>query len=132
MAGKMKLLIAEDEPDIRLGLKLQLEARGYEVLEAGDGVEALAMVEKHDPDVVILDLMMPKKDGYAVVAELKQQPKWRPVILVSALNDTRDVLKGYKHEADYYITKPYKIEKLIEGIKVMASLIPIRRQQNNI
>ncbi|MFC1590122.1 response regulator transcription factor [Candidatus Omnitrophota bacterium] len=129
MAQKMKLLIAEDEPDIRLGLKLQLEARGYEVVEAADGEQAVKMVAKHDPDVVILDLMMPKKDGYTVMKDLREQPKWRPIILVSALNETSDVLKGYKQEADYYVTKPYKIDKLIEAIKVMASLIPIRRQQ---
>jgi len=124
----MKILIAEDENDILLGLTVQLESRGYEIIGAGDGEEALALIVRHDPDIVILDLMMPKKNGYEVIKELRKQPKWRPVIMLSALNDTKDVIKGYQHEADYYLTKPFKIDQLVEGIKVMTSLIPIRKQ----
>ena len=125
---KLKILLVDDDTAIRKGLGLRLENSGYEVVGAADGKEALKLVAKEDPDIIILDVMMPKVDGYEVAKELRKLPKWRPIIMVSALGKQQEIVKGYKHEADYYLTKPYKIDQLLEGLKVMESLIPIRRR----
>lgn len=102
---KQTILIAEDEADIRNILRLYLESENYEVLEAADGESAVAAVRNGSPDLVILDIMMPKLDGFAVVRAIRQQSDI-PVLILSARNQDNDKILGLNLGADDYIAKP--------------------------
>ncbi len=121
---KKKILVIDDEKNLALLLKLNLERTGlYEVVLAHNGDEGLAKVDKEDPDMVILDVMMPGKNGFEVLQELRKSDiKWRPVIMLTAKGAHEDMKKGYDLEADYYITKPFKTENILHGIKTILSL----------
>ena len=103
---KQTILIAEDEADIRNILRLYLESENYEVLEAADGESAVAAVRNGSPDLVILDIMMPKLDGFAVVRAIRQQSDI-PVLILSARNQDNDKILGLNLGADDYIAKPF-------------------------
>lgn len=128
MDRKKILVIDDDESLIRM-LKTNLERSGsYEVIAAYNGEEGLEKVEKEDPDLVILDIMMPGKDGFEVLKELRREGvKWRPVIMLTAKSDFDVAKKGYKLEADFYIAKPFKLEVLRRGIETMLSVISLRQ-----
>ena len=96
---KQTILIAEDEADIRNILRLYLESENYEVLEAADGESAVAAVRSGSPDLVILDIMMPKLDGFAVVRAIRQQSDI-PVLILSARNQDNDKILGLNLGAD--------------------------------
>jgi CheY-like chemotaxis protein len=110
------VLVVDDEPGIRLLLQLELDRQGHRVLEAGDGTEALDMVSRERPDAVVLDVMMPKVDGWAVLTELKADPdpeiRRIPVILLTALAEPLDRAKGGIEGAVRYLTKPLDLEDL--------------------
>lgn len=101
-----KILIADDEPEIRDLLRLYLEKDGYEILEAGGGLEALAILKKEKPDLAILDIMMPGPDGYRVLQTIRETDNI-PVILLSAKSADSDKILGLDLGADDYITKPF-------------------------
>ncbi len=123
-----KLLLVDDDKDVVETLKSRLEREGYIVTIACDGEAALEKVKEADPDVVILDLMMPKMNGFEVLKEIRQRfkDKWRPVIIVSAKTELDSVKECYGLEADHYLTKPCTFENLLRGIETMVSLIPQR------
>jgi len=123
-----KILVADDEQDIRETIRGRLIREGYEVATAADGDEALIKFEQAKPDIVLLDLMMPKRNGFAVLHEIrtKYTDKWRPIIIVSAKDDLESTKQAYKMEADHYLTKPCTMEQVLNGIKTMISLIPHR------
>ena len=110
---------------IRKLLRIHLGKLGYEVKEAADGVQAMEELENDNFDLVICDIMMPKKDGWQVLREIKSNPKIAhiPVIVLTAKNECADMRKGYKLDADYYITKPFKKAQLIYEIKLMLGEI---------
>lgn len=125
-----KILIADDERDILEVLSKKIGQAGYEVVSAKDGQEALDKIYKEAPDVIVLDVRMPKLDGFEVLKRLREKPiptKWQPVIIVSALGELEDMKKGYSLEADYYIVKPCEIPAVLKGIETMLHLIPVRR-----
>ena len=123
-----KILVVDDEKDIVDSVSVRLQREGYEVAVAYDGEEALLQVKEADPDVLLLDLMMPKLNGFEVLKTLREEltDKWRPVIIVSANGALESLKKGYSLEADLYLTKPCSLEMLLKGIKTMLSLIPLR------
>lgn len=127
----LKILIADDEPDVLSAMARKIEREGYAVIKAADGEEAWTRIQSDSPDIVILDLTMPKMDGLAVLKNLRENPpspdKWQPVIIVSARGELQDMQKGFSMEADHYITKPCKMEDVIKGIRLMANLIPQRK-----
>jgi DNA-binding response OmpR family regulator len=126
----LKVLMADDEEDILRIMALKVKAAGYEVLTAADGQEAFNKICREDPDVVLLDLNMPFKDGFQVLKEMRENPpskKWVPVIIVSARRELQDMHKGYLLEADHYITKPCKIEDILKAIQLVIRLIPQRK-----
>ncbi len=102
-----KILIADDEAEIRELLRLYLEKDGYEVLEAADGIEAMAKVKKEQPDLLILDIMMPGLDGYRVLRNIRGNNNI-PVIMLSAKDSNADKILGLDLGADDYITKPFE------------------------
>jgi DNA-binding response OmpR family regulator len=125
---KKRILVIDDEETSTQMLKTSLERSGaYEVIVVYNGDEGLKKIAEKNPDVVILDVVMPGKDGFEVLKELRKDGvKWRPVIMLTTKSDFEDVKRGYKLEADFYIPKPFKLEVLKRGIETMLSLIPLR------
>lgn len=109
----IKLLVAEDDPNLGTILKAYLTQKGYTVVWAKDGNEALENFEKEDVDACILDVMMPAKDGYTVAKEIRKVDKKVPIIFLTAKNLEQDKLKGFEVGADDYITKPFSMEELL-------------------
>jgi CheY-like chemotaxis protein len=123
---KKKILIVDDEEVIRKFLKIHLAKLGYEVMEAADGVQAMEQLGKDDFDLLICDILMPKKDGWEVIREVKSNPKTKaiPVIVLTAKNEDSDMFKGYDLGVNYYITKPFTKAQLIYGLKLMFGDTP--------
>ena len=95
-----KILIAEDESNIREGLGLVLKSAGYSVIEAGDGVEALELYFSERPDLLLLDVMMPRKSGYEVCVEVRKSDPAIPIMMLSALSEEKDKVLGLGLGAD--------------------------------
>lgn len=119
MLVKKRLLLVEDEADLVEVVKIRLEANGYEVLTASDGQQALDRARGENPDLIILDLMLPKIDGYKVCRMLKFDEKYKhiPVIMFSARAQESDKKLGLEVGADAYLTKPFDPVLLISKIK---------------
>ncbi|NQT94853.1 MAG: response regulator [Candidatus Omnitrophica bacterium] len=118
MAAK-KILLVDDETDMVDIVKLRLEANGYEVITAYDGQEALDKAKTESPDLIILDLMLPKIDGYKVCRLLKFDQKYKsiPIIMFTARVQDEDKKMGEEVGADAYITKPFEPQVLLSKIK---------------
>jgi CheY-like chemotaxis protein len=118
---KKKILIVDDEEVIRKFLKIHLDKLGYEVKEAVDGEQAIEQIWKDDFDLLICDILMPKKDGWEVIKEVKSNPKTKdiPVIVLTAKNEDTDMFKGYDLGANYYMTKPFSKAQLLYGLQLM-------------
>jgi diguanylate cyclase (GGDEF)-like protein len=116
-----RILIAEDEPDIRELLRLQLEAAGYEVIEARDGQQAVEYALLHRPDLALLDVMMPKLDGFEVCRRLRAAFETRsmPIIMLTAKVELVDRLSGLDGGANDYVTKPWATRELLLRIRNM-------------
>lgn len=108
------VLVADDDPDILTLVGFRLERAGYEVLPARDGEEALALALERQPDLAILDVMMPKLDGYEVTQRLRDNPatSGMPVILLTARVQEADITRGFEAGADDYIKKPFSPQEL--------------------
>lgn len=127
-----KILVVDDERDVVEPLKNRLTREGYDVLTAYDGEEALSMVNTDNPDIILLDLIMPKLNGFDVLKEVRRShtDKWRPVIIVSAQRELDSIRKGYALEADHYLTKPCSMENILRAIETMISLIPAHKDKD--
>jgi DNA-binding response OmpR family regulator len=114
-----KILIVDDEVDLVKTIKFSLEAEGYKVLASYNGEDALNQARKENPDLIVLDIMLPKLDGYKVCRLLKfdEQYKNIPILMLTAKTQGKDKLLGKETGADEYITKPFDIEELMEKIK---------------
>jgi DNA-binding response OmpR family regulator len=121
--NKKRILLVDDEKDLVYAVTLQLEANNFEVLLAYDGQEALDKVHREKPDLIILDLMLPKIDGFKVCRMLKFDEKYKhiPIILFSARAQESDKEIGKEVRADSYITKPFDSEELLGKIKELLS-----------
>jgi CheY-like chemotaxis protein len=123
----IKILIADDEDVVLEIMARKIASENYEVITAKDGQEAWAKIVGELPDVIILDLIMPKMDGWEVLSQLRLHPptkRWQPVIIVSAQNELESFKKGMDLEADHYLSKPCPIEDILKAIRLMLSLIP--------
>ncbi len=119
----MKILVVDDEPNILMSLEFLMKKSGFEVFIARNGHEALNIIRKEKPGIVILDIMMPDLDGYAICSYIRQEspiPEAK-VVFLSAKSKTADIEKGYGAGADRYITKPFSTRKLIEEVKELAT-----------
>lgn len=116
---RKRILSIEDEPAIQHTLKLRLEAAGYEVLCAADGAAGLDAARDEKPDLVILDLMLPKRDGYSICRLLKFDQRYRhiPILMLTARGLEKDRETGVKTGADAYLTKPYDAAELLETVR---------------
>ena len=113
-----KILVVEDEENIRTNIKEYLENQNYQVIEAADGEAGLEMVETMKPDLIILDLMLPKVDGMEVCKQVRRNHN-TPIIMVTARNEEIDKLLGLELGADDYITKPFSLRELNARIKAV-------------
>ncbi len=117
----MKILIVEDDPDIAELLAVSFRKEGWESLVAGEGEEALRLVESAAPDFCVLDLLLPGMGGLAVLRSLRRSPKGQsmPVIIASALGEDDDVVKGLELGADDYLAKPFSPQVLVARIRAL-------------
>jgi len=124
MAGKKRILLVDDEPDFVAIVKKYLEKEGFLVDVAYDGAEGLKKVKENPPDAMVLDVMMPEKDGYTVCQELKQSEQYKniPIVLLTAVS-THVSSTRYSHydgmstEADDYLPKPASAEEIVQSVK---------------
>ena len=126
----VKVLMADDEPEILNIMAKKVTQAGFSVITAEDGEEAWEKIQNELPDVIVLDLTMPKMDGFMVLKNLREKSpssKWQPVIIVSARAELVDMQKGFSLEADHYISKPCSIDDILKGIRLMTNLIPQRK-----
>jgi two-component system alkaline phosphatase synthesis response regulator PhoP/two-component system response regulator VicR len=116
-----RILIVDDEEVIRRFLRIHLTKLGYEVTEAEDGEKAIEKIGGGKFDLIICDVMMPNKNGWEVIKEVKSNPELNeiPIILLTAKNDDVDMFKGYELGANYYMTKPFTKDQLLYGLKLM-------------
>jgi len=112
------ILVVDDERNIVDLVRLYLEKEGYAVISAGDGEEALALHARHDPDLVILDLMLPKKDGLEVCREIRRRGE-TPIVMLTARSDDVDSIVGLELGADDYVTKPFNPRALVARVKAI-------------
>jgi DNA-binding response OmpR family regulator len=112
--GQPVILAADDDPDIRELVAFRLERSGYTVLQAADGEEALALALEHTPDLAVLDVMMPKIDGFELVRRLRAEDatKRMPIIMLTARAQDSDVEEGFDAGADDYLRKPFSPQEL--------------------
>ncbi len=122
--SKKYVLVVDDDPDLVETVGLMLESNNYEVGKAYDGIEAEASIKSRRPDLVILDVMMPRKDGYKLCAELKKDPATKaiPIVMLTAVGDavpstSYSHYEGMTMEAEDYIEKPVDTKKLLETVK---------------
>lgn len=115
------ILVVDDNPDAIAIVRTTLEARGYNVIGAQSGKEALDLVDANPPDLILLDVMMPEMSGIEVLERLKNVPRTSqiPVILLTAKTQDDDVIGGYRVGADYYITKPFTTRQLMYGVELV-------------
>jgi DNA-binding response OmpR family regulator len=115
------VLIADDDPDILSLVKLRLERSGYDVVLAGDGQQALETARERTPDLALLDVMMPKLDGYELTARLRQEDATRrlPVILLTARVQESDIARGIEAGADDYVKKPFSTHELRDRVQAV-------------
>ena len=121
MADRHKILVVDDEADVLLLCRVNLEFEGYEVVEAGDGEAAMRKVAAERPDVILLDVMMPKMDGWQVLAALKADPETAdiPVVMLTAKVQDQDQIRGWSGGAADYITKPFSplaLSQVLENV----------------
>jgi DNA-binding response OmpR family regulator len=122
-----RILIAEDDANIRQGLATTLESEGYAVTAASDGAQALRLFPQQKFDLVILDIMMPKQSGYDVCRVLRQQDSLIPIVFLSAKSEEIDKVLGLRLGADDYVTKPFGVHELLARIEAI-----LRRSRKNV
>lgn len=116
---KKKILIIEDEANIRELVMYNLKANGYDAVEAEDGIAGITLAYKENPDLILLDIMLPGKDGYEICRELRSEGIEIPIIMLTAKSEEVDKVLGLEFGADDYIAKPFGIRELLARIKAV-------------
>jgi two-component system alkaline phosphatase synthesis response regulator PhoP len=132
--NRAKILVVEDEPNMVVGLRDNFEFEGYEVLTARDGVEGLQLALEESPDLVVLDVMMPRMSGLEVCKQLRAQRASIPIIMLTARGQEVDKVVGLELGADDYVTKPFSIRELLARVKAVlrrTSVVPKELDQHS-
>lgn len=118
-----RVLVVDDEPSILLSLEFLMKKEGYEVYIARDGDEAISLIKSAKPHIVILDLMMPKVNGYEVCDFIRSSlaSSQTKIIILSAKNTEADIEKGYSHGANLYIAKPFSTRSLVKKVNFLST-----------
>jgi DNA-binding response OmpR family regulator len=114
-----RVLVVEDEEALRLALADALRAEGFEVLEAADGEAGFELAVREDPDLVLLDLMLPRRDGFSVLQGLRQDRLTAPVLILSARGEEWDRVQGFEYGADDYLVKPFSMRELLMRVQAL-------------
>jgi DNA-binding response OmpR family regulator len=131
--NRAKILVVEDEPNMVVGLRDNFEFEGYEVITARDGVEGLQLALEESPDLVVLDVMMPRMSGLEVCKQLRAQRASIPMIMLTARGQEVDKVVGLELGADDYVTKPFSIRELLARVKAVlrrTSVLPKELDQH--
>lgn len=124
--SKQRILVAEDHEPLLIGVRDILEAEGYTVSIATDGVEALQLMEQSRPDLIVADIMMPAMDGYALYRAVRARPEWSaiPVIFLTSQAENENMLKGKELGVEGYITKPFDPNELLATVHTLLERTP--------
>ena len=114
-----RVLIVEDNADLAAGIQYNLSLEGYETCIAEDGRRALTVAEQWSPDVILLDLMLPELDGYQVLQTLRARGVKTPVVILTAKAEEADKVRGFRLDADQYVTKPFGVLELLERVRAL-------------
>ena len=120
MSPSLRILIVEDHDDLADALRTNLRSEGYQATVASDGRQALAMVRTDPPDILVLDLGIPGLDGLALLARLRAEGHWLPVLILSARDSDADKVEGFRLGADDYVTKPFRTLELMARVDAMG------------
>jgi len=132
--NRAKILVVEDEPNMVVGLRDNFEFEGYEVITARDGVEGLQLALEESPDLVVLDVMMPRMSGLEVCKQLRAQRASIPIIMLTARGQEVDKVVGLELGADDYVTKPFSIRELLARVKAVlrrTAVLPKDQDQHS-
>ena len=124
----MKILVVDDEKLLVKGIRFNLENEGYDVITGSDGMEAVELAGSENPDLIVLDLMMPRLDGLEACGKIREFSDV-PIIMLTAKADDMDKLLGFEHGADDYLTKPFNILELKARIKALLRRSKSGRRQ---
>ncbi|WP_299051506.1 response regulator transcription factor [uncultured Polaribacter sp.] len=124
--SKIKVLLAEDEESLGMIVKESLESRGFNVFHAKNGIEALEIYQSEKIDILVLDVMMPLKDGFTLAKEIREENSLIPIIFLTAKSQASDVVEGFNHGGNDYLKKPFSMEELIIRIKALLSRITLQ------
>jgi DNA-binding response OmpR family regulator len=127
MNPRTTILLAEDEPSLGQIIKESLETRNFEVLLCENGEAALESYRTHDPEILVLDVMMPKKDGFTLAKEIRMENDHIPIIFLTAKSQTRDVVEGFSIGGNDYLKKPFSMEELIVRINNLLNRNRLQR-----
>lgn len=130
-SSKTRILYVEDEPFLGRIVKESLESRDFEVNMADDGEKALELFRKISPDICVLDIMLPSKDGYSIAKNIRQVNPNVPIIFVTAKTQTEDLLKGFEAGGNDYLRKPFSMEELIVRVNNLLNLSKKTKPANN-
>ncbi|QNM85567.1 response regulator transcription factor [Polaribacter pectinis] len=130
--NKVKVLLAEDEASLGMIVKESLESRDFVVFHAENGEKAYEVYQTEKPDILVLDVMMPLKDGFTLAKEIRLENKHIPIIFLTAKSQTSDVLEGFNNGGNDYLKKPFSMEELIVRIKSLLNRIELKPNIENI
>jgi len=130
--SKIKVILAEDEPSLGQIVKESLETRDFEVFLAVNGEEAHKKYQKEKPDILVLDVMMPKKDGFTLAKEIREENGQIPIIFLTAKSQTKDVVEGFEHGGNDYLKKPFSMEELIVRIHALLDRVKLKKNFDKI
>mgnify|MGYP000916144317 CR=1 FL=1 len=132
MSTAIKIVLAEDEPSLAQIIKESLETRNFEVFLANNGNEAYKLYKDNNPEILVLDVMMPFKDGFTLAKEIREENKQIPIIFLTAKSQTKDVLEGFNHGGNDYLKKPFSMEELIVRIHSLLDRNKQKQEQTQI
>ena len=131
MEENLKLLLCEDDENLGMLLREYLQAKGYEAVLCPDGEAGYREFQKTKFDICVLDVMMPKKDGFSLAQDIRQQNAELPIIFLTAKTLKEDILEGFKIGADDYITKPFSMEELVMRIEAILRRVKGKKTREN-
>jgi len=131
-ANSMKIMVVEDEPSLVFTLQDTLENEGFEVLVSENGTDAIDMVKEHNPDLLLLDVMLPGKSGYDICKEIRDLKYTFPIIMLTARDQEIDKVAGLEIGADDYLTKPFGVKELLARIKARLRRSGVYSQSGSI
>ena len=127
---RIKILLAEDELSLGKIIKESLETRGFDIVHCENGVEAYEKYKTENPDILVLDVMMPLKDGFTLAKEIRKNNTQIPIIFLTAKSQTSDVVKGFEIGGNDYLKKPFSMEELIVRIKALLQRKEIQKSND--